>query len=74
MTIDVKNTEIQKFYREKIDYLTHNLGQVEKVKRFTLLPKELTQVLGEITPTQKLLRKIINEHYMEEIEAMYHTS
>jgi len=59
----VKNPEIVKFYREKIDLITKELGQVEKVKRFTLLPAEFTQENNEITPTQKIKRKVINERY-----------
>ncbi len=67
----VKNPEILKFYREKIDLITKELGQVEKVKRFTLLPAEFTQENNEITPTQKIKRKVINERYGAVIESMY---
>jgi long-chain acyl-CoA synthetase len=67
----VKHPEVIKFYRERIDYLTRDLGQVEKIKKFTLLPHEFTQENGEITPTQKIRRKVINEHYKDIIEAMY---
>jgi long-chain acyl-CoA synthetase len=67
----VKHPEVIKFYRERIDYLTRDLGQVEQIKKFTLLPHEFTQENGEITPTQKIRRKVINEHYKDIIEAMY---
>jgi len=67
----VKHPEVIKFYRERIDYLTRDLGQVEKIKKFTLLPHEFTQESGEMTPTQKIRRKVINEHYKDIIEAMY---
>jgi long-chain acyl-CoA synthetase len=47
------------------------LGQVEKVKKFTLLPREFSQEDRELTPTQKIRRKVINEHFKDVIEAMY---
>ncbi len=67
----LKHPEVQKLYREKIDYYTRDLGQVEKIKKFTLLPKEFTQEDGEITATQKIKRKVINQRYKDIIDAMY---
>jgi len=67
----VQHPDIIKFYRRRIDHQTKDLGQVEKVKKFTLLPEEFTQEKGEITPTQKLKRKVINEQYKDLIAAMY---
>jgi long-chain acyl-CoA synthetase len=67
----IGNPLIIEFYRNKIDELTKDLGQVEKVKKFTLLPNEFTQQAGEITPTQKLRRKIIHEQYKDTINEMY---
>lgn len=63
--------EIIKFYRDRIDHQTRDLGQVEQVKKFTLLAEEFTQENGEITPTQKIRRKNISERYSDVIEAMY---
>ncbi|HDP81103.1 MAG TPA: long-chain fatty acid--CoA ligase [Spirochaetes bacterium] len=67
----IAKPEIKAFYQEKIDHLTRNLGQVEKVKKFTLLPKEFCQEEGELTPTSKIKRKVINQRYADRIEAMY---
>ncbi|MBP7602455.1 MAG: long-chain fatty acid--CoA ligase [Spirochaetes bacterium] len=67
----LKHPEVQKLYREKIDHYTRDLGQVEKIKKFTLLPKEFTQEDGEITATQKIKRKVINQRYRDIIDAMY---
>ena len=36
-----------------------------------ILPHEFSQDRGEITPTMKIKRKIIQEHYKEQIDAMY---
>jgi long-chain acyl-CoA synthetase len=67
----IKKPEIIKFYADRIEQRTHELGQVEKVKKFTLLPAEFTQENGEITPTMKIKRKPILERYADIIEAMY---
>jgi len=67
----IKKPEIVKFYADRIEQRTHELGQVEKVKKFTLLPAEFTQENGEITPTMKIKRKPILERYADVIEAMY---
>lgn len=67
----IRKPEIIKFYRDRIDHQTRDLGQVEQVKKFTLLAEEFTQENGEITPTQKIKRKNISERYRDVIEAMY---
>jgi long-chain acyl-CoA synthetase len=59
------------FYRERIDRQSEELAGFETIKAFTLLPREFTQEDGEITPTQKIKRKVVAEHYRREIEAMY---
>ncbi|MCE5273953.1 MAG: long-chain fatty acid--CoA ligase [Syntrophaceae bacterium] len=63
--------EILSFYRRRIDQLTESLGQVEKIKKFTLLANEFSQEAREITPTQKLRRNVIKERYADFIDEMY---
>ena len=67
----VAHPEIISFYKYRIDQYTQRLGQVKKIKRFTLLPMELTQAAGELTPTLKLKRRVINQRYAHLIEEMY---
>jgi len=67
----VKKPEIIKLYEDRIAERTSSLGQVEKIKKFTLLTKELTQEDGELTPTLKFKRKAISEKYSQQIEEMY---
>mgnify|MGYP001166074188 CR=1 FL=1 len=67
----VKNPDIIKLYKERIDARTEGLGQVEKVKKFTLLPQEFSQENGELTPTFKIKRKVISERYKDVINSMY---
>lgn len=67
----LKNPKVLSFYRERIDYRTRHLGQVEKLKKFTLLPREFSQENRELTPTQKIRRKVIDDHFKDAIDAMY---
>ncbi|GAB1514578.1 AMP-dependent synthetase/ligase [Actinophytocola sp. KF-1] len=48
-----------------------DLAQVERIKRFTLLTKELDHEDGELTATQKVKRKALELRFEPEIEAMY---
>ncbi len=67
----VNNSEIRKFFAERIERLQRGLAGFEKIKRFTLLPHELTIENGELTNTLKIRRPVINCRYATEIEAMY---
>ena len=65
------NENIHNMMMERIDTLQQQLAHYEQIKRFTLLPKPFTMESGELTNTLKMRRKVINEHYKTEIEAMY---
>ncbi len=67
----VQNPDIIEFYRGRINQQSTELAGFETIKAFTLLPREFTQENGEITPTQKIKRKVVAEHYRAEIDAMY---
>lgn len=63
--------KIHAMMMERIDTLQQQLAHYEQIKRFTLLPKPFTMESGELTNTLKMRRKVINEHYKNEIENMY---
>lgn len=65
------NGKIHDMIMERIETLQQQLAHYEQIKRFTLLPKPFTMESGELTNTLKMRRKVINEHYKDEIEAMY---
>jgi long-chain acyl-CoA synthetase len=49
---------------------TH-LARIEQVKRFSILPREWTPESGELTPTQKLKRRVVLDRYADEITSLY---
>ena len=62
---------VKDHYRTIVDQVNQEFGRVEQIKDFTLLPQELTQETGELTPTLKVKRKVVGERYSHLIEAMY---
>lgn len=67
----VQKAEIIELYEGIVARRTESLGRVEQIKKFTLLPDELTQEGGELTPTLKLKRKAISQKYRAQIDGMY---
>lgn len=55
----------------EIDTYNGQFGQWEQLKKFVMLPAELTVENDELTPTLKLKRKIIHKRYQEQIESIY---
>ena len=54
-----------------VDELNRDLGTWETIKYFELLPEDLTEEGGELTPTLKVKRRVVQERYREQIERMY---
>ena len=67
----LRHSKVVEFFEARIADLQQELAKFEQVKKFTLLPSAFSMELGEITPTMKLRRKIIEAKYQSEIEAMY---
>ena len=63
--------DVQAIYQALLDEINVNLAQFEKIKRFALLPKEMTIEGGELTPTLKIRRKIVEQHWAAVIEQLY---
>jgi len=62
---------INEMMKERIDTLQQQLAHYEQIKRFTLLPHHFSMERGELTNTLKIKRRVLNENYRKEIEAMY---
>lgn len=67
----VNKPDIIAFYDEKIKELMKDYARVEQLRRFTLLPREFSIESGELTPTLKMKRKLINTNYAQVIDKMY---
>ncbi len=67
----IKHSHIVEMFEKRISELQKELAKFEQVKKFTLLGKSFSMDDGEMTPTQKLRRKVINSRYKNEIDSMY---
>ena len=63
--------QINDMMKERIDTLQQQLAHYEQIKRFTLLPHHFSMEKGELTNTLKIKRRVLNENYKKEIDAMY---
>ena len=63
--------EIRKSIQETVDEVNSKVGRVEQIKYFTILPQDLSQETGELTPTMKVKRNVVHEKYANEIDALY---
>jgi len=67
----VAHVEVRKMFQQEIDAIQKDLPNYERVRRFELLPQTLTVENGEITPTMKVKRKVVEQKFAHLIEKMY---
>jgi long-chain acyl-CoA synthetase len=65
--------EPRRLVQELVDEVNRDRTRVEQIKRFVILPRDFSQEDGEVTPTMKLRRAVIHEHFAAEIERLYAT-
>ena len=63
--------EVRALVQRDFDRLNAALPRFATVKRFTILPREFSEAEGEVTPSQKLKRKVIEQRYRAELDGMY---
>ncbi len=66
-----KHPRILDLFTRQIESHTQGLSQFEKIKKFALLEQELTVENGELTPTLKMKRRVIDEKYRRVIDNIY---
>lgn len=66
-----QHPEVYKLIESRIAELNKRLPSYATIKRFKILPHQFTQEAGEVTPTLKLKRKVVNKKYHDLLESMY---
>ncbi|HYG08391.1 MAG TPA: long-chain fatty acid--CoA ligase [Pyrinomonadaceae bacterium] len=66
-----RNERILDLMQRQVDALCADLSQYERVKRIALLERELTIEGGELTPTLKVKRRVVDEKYRDVINRLY---
>jgi long-chain acyl-CoA synthetase len=63
--------EVSELVQRELDRANANYAQVEQIKKFKVLDRDLSVEDGELTPTLKVKRNVINERYAELFDALY---
>lgn len=65
------NPEVIALIQAELDKANEKYAQVEQVKKFFILDHDLSQETGELTPTLKVKRNVVNDKYGERFDALY---
>ena len=63
-----ENEEVRASIQAHLDQINQKFARVEQVKKFAILPQDLSQEGGELTPTMKIKRNVVADKYSAEIE------
>jgi long-chain acyl-CoA synthetase len=66
-----RNEGMRAMIQEHIDKINEKFARVEQVKKFEILPHDLSQETGELTPTLKVKRNVVAQKYESDVDALY---
>ena len=67
----IASPQVKELYEAEIDRTCSLLASFEKVKKFALLVEDFTIESGEMTPSMKVKRRIVEEKYKKLIDSLY---
>jgi long-chain acyl-CoA synthetase len=65
------NGDVHALVGQAVEEVNRDLSRYEQVKRFAIVPREFNSEQGEVTPTLKLKRRVIEKRFADEIEKLY---
>ena len=74
VTKEMGDEGIRDQVQRAIDAVNGERSRFEQIKRFTVLPREFSVEADEMTPTLKLRRKVILDHFSREFAELYDTT
>ncbi len=66
-----RDERVRALIQEVVDEANRERSRFEQVKRFVILPRDFSMEHGEVTPTLKLRRRAVSEHFADELEQLY---
>jgi len=67
----IENPIVVKRYYEEVKHYNQFFGDFEKIKKYQLVPEEWTAADGQLSPTLKIRRNVVEEMYAEKIEKLF---
>ncbi|HET9323666.1 MAG TPA: long-chain fatty acid--CoA ligase [Gaiellaceae bacterium] len=67
----LSDVHIRDLVQSAVDEVNEGKASFEQVKRFTILPRDFSPDHDEVTPTLKLRRKVVIDHFADEVDALY---
>jgi long-chain acyl-CoA synthetase len=66
-----ESEQMQALVQQAVDEVNGDVGRVEQIKKFKILPEDLSQATGELTPTMKVKRNVVAEKFADTVESLY---
>jgi long-chain acyl-CoA synthetase len=70
----VNDEKVRAIVWKDIDAANQKFARIEQIKRFKILPRDLSQEEGELTPTLKVKRAVVYKKYQPQVEELYETT
>lgn len=67
----IDDPRVVALFQEAVDAANQGLARHETVKKFIIIPEELTIADGSLTPSLKMKRRVVEERYLSKIDALY---
>jgi long-chain acyl-CoA synthetase len=68
---DAGGDDVEALVQSVVDEVNRQHSRFEQIKRFEILPRDFSAEEGEVTPTLKLKRRVVQEHFADAIERLY---
>ncbi|MBA2461441.1 MAG: long-chain fatty acid--CoA ligase [Actinobacteria bacterium] len=66
-----QDERVRELIQGVVDGVNEERSRYEQIRRFMILPRDFTMDAGELTPTLKLKRRVVQEHFADELEELY---
>jgi long-chain acyl-CoA synthetase len=66
-----RDPAVRMLIQQEVDRVNAKYAQVEQVKKFAILDHDLSQASGELTPSLKVKRNVVNERYADLLDSLY---
>jgi long-chain acyl-CoA synthetase len=67
----VGDARVRELVQGIVDEVNRERSRFEQIKRFTILPRDFTMEQDEVTPTLKLRRRVVIEHFADAVDELY---